>query len=159
MGLNHLAFDADASNWVQILFVWTGLTLLIGVSVLSLSARTRFDSLYLVLGVGVILLGMQWIIALDGYTRLLVAPQAVVWTLLVIHFRRRLSIGSIGGPQRVAIWALLLTFVVNLGMDYADLVKYAQGDTELPAYVANTENLSAALPYADPVPVLPATYY
>lgn len=145
MIMEYIDYSVHAPSWADAFLMWTCAVVALSTVALLLSARTRIDALAVIAASVAILIGMQWIFANDAQSRLLVAPQVVVWTILVAYLRIRLSRGSIGVLQRAVIWTLVVTLVVNLGFNYADLIKYAQGDTRF-SPPAPVEALSSAPP-------------
>ena len=159
MGLSYHYASATTPMWLEALLYATPAVLMLAALVLLLSGKTRGDVFILLMSVAAIMLGMQWVYNVDGYTRLLAAPQAVVWTLLALYLAHRLSDASLRTPQRWAMVALLSVFSVNLAFDYTDLVRYARGDKTPEAYVVQKAQLAAPLPFAKPMAARPASYY
>lgn len=133
MGLIYLTYGLEPPTWLFALIVWTGVILALSILVLLLSPRTRRDAVLLAAGVALMVLSVQWVFQYDGLSRLLVAPIALAWAFFTIYFRLRLGRTPMGGLQRIMLWALIVTLVVNLALDCAELVKYAAGERALPA--------------------------
>jgi len=72
---------------------------------------------------------MMALYAAVGFVRLLGLPHLVFWTPLVVWLVVRLRAETPPPtPQRQALWLLVGSYVVSLGFDLADVIRYALGE-------------------------------
>lgn len=120
---------AQQPQWVQIWVNVMGIILIGSLIVFLFSKTTRRDALILLLANIANIALMQWMYAELGYVRLLGLPHVLFWTPLAVYFFIRLKNPAIHAPFRQVMWILLLTMVISLGFDYADVVRYLLGET------------------------------
>ncbi len=108
-------------NWMMAVFVVSSLVFLF-------SGATRMSALFTALAffLGAVLLNLMY--NQMGYVRLLGLPHLVFWIPLAAHLWKRLRSGKVTGLFRSVMIVLLVTILVSLVLDIADVARYIFGD-------------------------------
>ncbi len=119
---------AQQPQWVQI---WMNV-LSFGAFLLPVSLliwrQTRLTALITVIGSGLGAAGVLLIFNQLGYVRLMGLGHAVFWTPLAWYLWRQQARADIAEAPRWIIRFVLMTIVISLAFDYADVLRYLLGD-------------------------------
>jgi hypothetical protein len=121
---------ATQPSWVRWWLNWMGIVIIGSIVILLISKITRRDSIIILATSVIVFLCMTWLYQEIGYVRLLGIVHVVIWTPLAIYFWQRLKNPAIVAPFRQVISVFLVTIVVSLLLDYADVVRYLLGERE-----------------------------
>ena len=120
---------ATQPAWIQYWVMWMAATIVVSMVVLAFSKITRRDALIILLTNMGVYVFMMWLYGQVGFVRLLGIVHVVLWTPLAIYLFWRLKEPAIVAPFRQVIWIYLLTVLVSLAFDYADVARYLLGET------------------------------
>ena len=119
---------ATQEAWIRIWVLWMGGAILVALVVLAFSKTTRGDALIILLTNLGVFGAMELLYQQVGFVRLLGLVHVVFWTPLALYLWWRLKNAEISSPYRQVMWVLLVTILVSLAFDYADVVRYALGE-------------------------------
>ena len=108
------------------LLIWVGWLIIVNTACLFFLKRTEARwvlAAWIANG-----LFMTTLCELNGYNRLLGLSHIVFWTPLVIYlFKRREKFANFGLCARW-LWAVILTNILSLVIDYLDVIRYLLGE-------------------------------
>lgn len=108
--------------------LWLLVIMLAAPAVLLLFRNTRVDGVIGLAAAFAIMISMQWLYAQVGFVRLLALPHVAVWTPLAIYLFLRLRGGRMPAVAKAVTWLFLLSILVSLAFDYADMIRWFLGE-------------------------------
>lgn len=118
---------ATQPDIIRLWVLWMTVAMVVVPLVLLGWQETRMTGWVVLASTVAVMVLMQALFQLVGFTRLLGLAHVIVWGPLAIWLARRL--GGIGARvPRVAIWVFLVTIGVSLVFDVMDVARYAAGD-------------------------------
>ena len=119
---------ATLPDHLRLWVLWLTVVMIATPLILLAQRDTRRDGIVvLAASVGVIAF-MHWLFAQVGFVRLLGLPHVVIWTPLAGYLWLRLKDPALRALPRVAMAVLLVSILVSLVFDYADLIRWLAGD-------------------------------
>ena len=125
------AFSADVlllPNWVQIWMDILGPVVLGSAVILLFKKETRLIGVFTLVGTILNVVLMLWIHGQLGFVKLLGLGHVIFWTPLVFMIWPKLKNVGLSTLFKAVLWILLVTLVVALAFDYADVIRWVLGN-------------------------------
>ena len=121
---------AQQPEWVGLWLKW----LFFGVFILPLALliwrQSRIAGIATVLSSVVAAIGVGWLFDQLGYVKLLGLPHIILWTPLVIYLIWQLRRADMPKWPRWIMAVVVVTILISLAFDYADVLRYLLGETQ-----------------------------
>lgn len=108
--------------------LWLTLMMIAAPAVALVFRATRGAGLVLLATNAAVALAMHLLYAEVGFVRLLGLPHVVIWTPLAVWLALRLRRPGTPGVPRAVLAVFLVSIVVSLVFDYADVIRWLAGD-------------------------------
>ena len=127
---------AAGPAWISWWINWIGV---INIAAVVFFARWRegrlrfghIEAVYILAALVAVIVAIEILFRQFGYTRILGLSHVLIWTPLAIYLWRRLSLHPRNTVFGIYLRVLLVTIVVALAFDYADVVRFLTGDTQM----------------------------